>query len=197
VRDKKTNKSSRKKQKSSFDPSKQIISKSKDGTKERVYRKCLYTGCENIAKKWGVCYKHGAPRSLRSCKGGTRVNENEEKESAKDTTAKNDSNDGVECEAPQPPKTERRTPPHHAEGYDARAVIVSATAGGGGGEIEIDTRNLQADVSCAAAPRSPSLRLSAMALTFSDDDEEIIGALILMSSRMGRLASVNDTNGAL
>jgi hypothetical protein len=88
VYNKKTNKSSRKKTKSSIDPNEQIISKSKDGTKERVYRKCSSTGCDNIAKKWGVCYKHGAPRSLGSCKG---VNENEEKDLAKDTTAENDS----------------------------------------------------------------------------------------------------------
>ena len=87
-------------------------------------------------------------------------------------------------------------PPHHAEGYDARAVIASATAGGGGGEIEINTRNLQADVSCAAAPRSPSLNPSIMAPNFSDDDEDIIGAWIWKSSRMARLASVDNTNGA-
>jgi hypothetical protein len=55
-------------------------------------------------------------------------------------------------------------------------VVTSAIARGGGGEIEIDVRNLQADVSCVAAPRSPSLRQFCMAPNFSDEDEEIIGA---------------------
>ena len=55
-----------KKQKSSIDANKRIISKSKDGTKEPVYRQCTHTQCKNIAKKFGVCYSHGAPRSMKS-----------------------------------------------------------------------------------------------------------------------------------
>jgi len=55
-----------KKQKSSIDANKRIISKSKDGTKERVYRQCSHTECKNIAKKFGVCYSHGAPCSMKS-----------------------------------------------------------------------------------------------------------------------------------
>jgi len=67
--------------------------------------------------------------------------------------------------------------PHSAAGYyEAMVVVTSAIARGGGGEIEIDVRNLQADVSCVAAPRSPSLRQFCMAPNFSDEDEEIIGA---------------------
>ncbi len=86
--------------------------------------------------------------------------------------------------------------PHPTRGYDARAIIVSATARGGGREIKIDTHNLQADVSCATAPRWPSLCLSIMALNFSNDDEEIIGTWIRRSCRMASLVSVNNTNGA-
>ena len=78
-----------------------------------------------------------------------------------------------------------------------RANVTSAIAGGGGEKIESDTRNLQADVSCAAAPGSPSLRHSIMAPNFSDDDEEIIGRWIWSSSRMGRLGSVNNSDSAL
>ena len=86
-------------------------------------------------------------------------------------------------------------PPYPAGGYDARAIVASAIAGGGGGEIEI-ARNLQADGSCAAAPRSPSLRPSIMAPNFSDDDKEIIGTWIWRSSCTARLGSANNTNGA-
>ena len=78
-----------------------------------------------------------------------------------------------------------------------RANVASAIAGGGGEKIESDTRNLQADVSCVAAPRSPSLRQFCMAPNFSDDDEEVIGAWIWRSSRMARLGSVNNSDGAL
>ncbi len=86
--------------------------------------------------------------------------------------------------------------PHPAGGYNARAFVASAITGGGGREIEI-AHNLQADVSCAAAPRSPSLRPSIMVPNFSDDDKEIIGAWIWRSSCMAmRLGSVNNTNRA-
>jgi len=77
------------------------------------------------------------------------------------------------------------------------AVVAATIAGIGGGEIELDKRNLQADVRCASSPRSPCLRLSIMAPNFSDDDEEIIGAWIWRSSRMARLGSVNNSDGAL
>ena len=87
-------------------------------------------------------------------------------------------------------------PPHPAGGYDATAVVATAIAGVGGREIEFDTRNLQADGRCTASPRSPCLRPSIMAPNFSDDDEEIIGAWIWRSSRMARLGSVNNSNGA-
>ena len=85
-------------------------------------------------------------------------------------------------------------PPHPAAGYnEATVIVMSAIAGGGGGEIEIDTRNLQAEVSCAAAaPRSPSLRPSVMAPNFSDDKEEAICAWIWSSSRMARLGIVGE-----
>ena len=59
-------------------------------------------------------------------------------------------------------------------------------------EIEIETRILQADVSCATAPRLPSLRLFLMTPNFPDDDEEITSAWIWRSSRMARLGSVNN-----
>ena len=84
-------------------------------------------------------------------------------------------------------------PPHPAGGYDARAFVASAIVRGGGGEIEIDTHNLQADVSCAAAPRSPSLCPSIMAPNLSDDDEDLIGAWICRSSHIAKLGSVNNT----
>ena len=55
----------------------------------------------------------------------------------------------------------------------------------------------QADVSCAAAPRSPSLRQFCMAPNFPEDDgKEIIGAWIWMFSRMARLVAANNTNEA-
>ena len=88
-------------------------------------------------------------------------------------------------------------PPHPAGGYDARANVASAIAGGGGEKIESDTRNLQADVSCAAAPGSPSLRHSIMAPNFSDDDEDTITAWIWRSSCMAKLGSANKTDVAL
>jgi len=88
-------------------------------------------------------------------------------------------------------------PPHPAGGYDARANVASAIAGGGGEKIESDTRNLQADVSCAAAPGSPSLRHSIMAPNFSDDNEDTIGAWIWRSSCMAKLGSANKTDVAL
>lgn len=78
-----------------------------------------------------------------------------------------------------------------------RANVASAIAGGGGEKIESDTRNLQADVSCAAAPGSPSLRHSIMAPNFSDDDEDTIGAWIWRSSRMAKLGSANKTDVVL
>jgi len=78
-----------------------------------------------------------------------------------------------------------------------RANVASAIAGGGGEKIESDTRNLQADVSCAAAPGSPSLRHSIMAPNFSDDDEDTITAWIWRSSRMAKLGSANKTDVAL
>jgi hypothetical protein len=77
-----------KKKKSSIDANERIISKSKDGTKERVYRQCSHTECKNIAKKFGVCYIHGAPRSRGTCKvllsseRGADVNKVEENEFA-------------------------------------------------------------------------------------------------------------------
>ena len=87
-------------------------------------------------------------------------------------------------------------PPHPAGGYKATVVVASAIAGGGGGEIEIDTRNLKTDASCASSRRSPSLGPTIMAPNFSDDDEEIIGAWIWRSINTARLSSVNNTNGA-
>jgi len=88
-------------------------------------------------------------------------------------------------------------PSHPAGGYDARSIVASDIAGGGGGGIEIDRRHLQTDVSCATAPRLPSLCPSIMAPNFSDDDEEIIGAWIWRSSRTAKLGGVNNTDGAL
>ena len=78
-----------------------------------------------------------------------------------------------------------------------RANVVSAIAGGGGKKIESNTRNLQADVSCTAAPGSPSLCHSIMAPNFSDDDEDTITAWIWRSSCMAKLGSANKTDVAL
>ena len=45
-----------------------IISILKDGTRVRAYKQCTHKQCGNIAKKFGKCYRHGAPRSGKVCK---------------------------------------------------------------------------------------------------------------------------------
>ena len=81
--------------------------------------------------------------------------------------------------------------------HDGHAVVATAIAGVEGGEIEFDTRNLQAeDVRCSSSPRWFFLCPSIIAPNFSDDNEEIIGPWIWRSSRMARRGSLNNSNGA-
>lgn len=60
------------KKKPCIDMSTRTVSVSKDGTKRRFYKLCTDEGCENIAKKSGKCYRHGAPRKICSVDGCTR-----------------------------------------------------------------------------------------------------------------------------
>ena len=99
--------------------------------------------------------------------------------------------------SPPPPRIEGHTPHHPAGGYNTTAVVAAAIAGVGGGEIELDTRNLQADIRCTSSPRTSCLRPCIMALDFSNNDEEIISTWIWRSSRMARLGNVSSSNGAL
>lgn len=59
------------KKKPFIDMSTRTVSVSKDGTKRRFYKLCTDEGCENIAKKLGKCYRHGAPRTTCSVDGCT------------------------------------------------------------------------------------------------------------------------------
>ena len=150
-------------------------------------KRCSHEGCPNLSRRGGVCITHGARVEHKLCshKGCA-------KQVQKGGLCRRH---GLYSIAAATQNGASR-PPHPAGGYDARAFVASAIAGGGGGGIEIDTRNLQSDVSCAAAPRSPSLSTSIMVPNFYDDNEEIIGAWIWRSSRMARLGSANNTNGA-
>jgi len=59
------------KKKPCIDMSTRTISVSKDGGKLRLYKHCSHDGCENIAKKLGKCYSHGAVRKGCSVDGCT------------------------------------------------------------------------------------------------------------------------------
>mmetsp|Transcript_38169 Transcript_38169/g.80317 ORF Transcript_38169/g.80317 Transcript_38169/m.80317 type:complete len:151 (+) Transcript_38169:108-560(+) len=59
----------RKKKKSPVDISRRTVSMSKDGTSSRAYKQCSHGNCTNIAKKFGRCYSHGAPRKTCSAAG--------------------------------------------------------------------------------------------------------------------------------
>ena len=56
----------KKRKRSPIDMSCRTISVSSDGTSRRAYKQCSHGGCTNIAKKFGRCYSHGAPRKVCS-----------------------------------------------------------------------------------------------------------------------------------
>ena len=179
-------------------------------------KRCSQEGCANGAVKGGVCVTHGAKKKVKRCsqegcangaiKGGVCVTHGARVRRCSQEGCANKIQKGGLCRrhgaysivAVATAQDRAAQPPHPAAGYHETTVVVaSAITGGGRGEIEIDTRNLQADVSCTAAPRSPSLRPFIMAPNFpEDDDEEIIGAWIWRSSRMARLVAANNTEEA-
>ncbi len=142
-------------------------------------KRCSNKGCANGAVRGGFCVTHGARTKLCSHKGCA-------KQARKGGLYLRHGKYSIASAA----QNGAARPPHPAGGYDATAVVATAIAGVGGGEIELDTRNLQADVRCASSPRI-------MAPNFSDDNEDIIGAWIWRSSRMARLISVNNSDSAL
>ena len=147
-------------------------------------KRCSHKGCANRAVEGGVCITHGARTKLCSHEGCA-------KRAQKGGLCRRHGANSIATTAQNgAPQT-----PHLVGGYNARAFVASAIAGGGSGEIEIAC-NLQADVSCAVVPRSPSLCPSIMAPNFSDDNKEIIGSWICRSSCMARLGSVNNANEA-
>ena len=174
-----------------------------------VATKCRREGCANTAKRGGVCVAHGARKkrcSHEGCAngvvtGGICITHGARTQRCKSEGCAKRTQKGGLCRGHSPYSIAAQNgaarPPHPAGGYDARANVASAIAGGGGKKIESDTHNLQADVSCAAAPGSPSLRHSIMAPNFSDDDEDTIGAWIWRSSRMAKLGSANKIDVAL
>jgi len=174
-----------------------------------VATKCRREGCANTAKRGGVCVAHGARKKRCSHEvcangvvaGGVCITHGARTQLCKSEGRAKRTQKGGLCPGHSPysivAQNGAARPPHPAGGYDARANVASAIAGGGGKKIESDTHNLQADVSCAAAPGSPSLRHSIMALNFSDDDEDTIGAWIWRSSCMAKLGSANKTDVVL
>ena len=65
----KVNVPKKKKKRSPIDTSRRTISVSRDGTSSRAYKQCSHKGCKNIAKKFGKCYSHGAPRKVCNADG--------------------------------------------------------------------------------------------------------------------------------
>ena len=146
-------------------------------------KRCSNEGCANRARQGGVCVTHGATKKRCSqvgCAKQVRKGGLCFRHGAHSTAAA--AQNGA------------ARPLHPAGGYKATVVVASAIAGGGGGEIEIDARNLQADVRCASPPRSPCLRPSITTPNFSDDE---ISAWIWRYSRVARLGSVNNLDSAL
>ena len=65
----KVNVPKKKEKRSPIDMSRRTISVSRDGTSKRAYKQCSHNSCKNIAKKFGKCYSHGAPRKVCSADG--------------------------------------------------------------------------------------------------------------------------------
>ena len=139
-------------------------------------KRCSHEGCANEAVRGGVCITHSTKAKLCSHKGSAE-------QAQKGELCLRHGKYYIASAA----QNGAARPPHPARGYNATAVIATAIARVGGGEIEPDTRNLQADVRCASSPRSPCLCPPTMAPNFSDDDEEVIGAWIWRSSHMVRV----------
>jgi hypothetical protein len=174
-------------------------------------KRCSIEGCANEARKGGVCITHCARVkrcSIKRCANGSKnggvciTHSARSKRCSDEGCAKQARKRGL-CfrhgkDSIASAAQKGAAPPlHSAGGYDSTAVVATAIAGVSGGEIELDTRNLQADARCASSPRPPCLCQSIMAPNFSDDDEEIIGAWIWRSSRMARLGSVNNSDNVL
>ena len=156
-------------------------------------KRCNTEGCTSEAKKGGDCIAHGAKVKLcnikacanRAVKGGVCI--------AQGTKTKQCNHEGCTNRAlrrgfccrhgafsPVTTQDKVEWPPQPAEGYEA--TVTSAIARRG---VEINTRNVHANISCATARQSPSLVTSTMAMNFPDDDE--VCAWIWRSSRMARL----------
>ena len=138
-------------------------------------KRCSHGGCTGESRRGGVCARHGAKRkrcSIEGCTNGSRVGGLCCTHGTYSTAARN-----VVARSPNP-----------AEGYEAATAVVASAIAIRGEEININPRNLQASISCAASRESPSLRPSIMPQNFSDDDDEIC-SWIYRTSRMSRLAS--------